>query len=253
MNARFHGPWLLLVHALTPFRLARRGPALHLVLVRTRVESALSADEQRIVSQVDANAAEALTLLERVVNINSGTLNLAGVRRVGDVFRAELDALGFTTTWIDGALFKRAGHLVARRAGSGPRLLLIGHLDTVFEPDSPFQRLERVSDTDARGPGIIDMKGGDVIIVYALKALPAAGALEGRDVTVVMTGDEEDVGRARESRAHRAHRCSEARGRRDRVRGRRRGSEDGHHRAAGVYRLGAARARAARTLVADIQ
>lgn len=157
-------------------------------------QSALTPDEQAIVKFVDAHNEEGLKLLERVVNINSGTQNLAGVREVGKVFRAELDALGFKTTWVDGAPFKRAGHLVAEHRGSGPKFLLIGHLDTVFEADSPFQKFERVSTTSARGPGVIDMKGGDVIIIQALKALNAVGALKTMDVTVVMTGDEEDPG-----------------------------------------------------------
>ena len=121
-------------------------------------------------------------------------MNFAGVRAVGDVFRAELDGLGFTVRWVDGAAFKRAGHLVAERAGRGPRVLLIGHLDTVFEPDSPFQRFERIDEKTARGPGIIDMKGGDVVMISALKALNAAGALDALHVTVVMTGDEELTG-----------------------------------------------------------
>ena len=154
----------------------------------------LSPEEQAIVKFVDANNEDALKLLERVVNINSGTQNLAGVREVGKLFRAELDALGFKTTWVDGTTFKRAGHLVAEHPGTGPKMLLIGHLDTVFEKDSPFQKFERVGPTSARGPGIIDMKGGDVIVIQALKALDAAGALKAMDVTVVMTGDEEDPG-----------------------------------------------------------
>ena len=153
----------------------------------------LTPDERALGAHVDRSNDEALKLLERVVNINSGTQNFDGVRAVGAVFRAELDALGFTTRWIDGAPFKRAGHLVAEHRGTGPRFLLIGHLDTVFERDSPFQKFERTGD-GARGPGIIDMKGGNVILVYALKALAAAGALKGMDVTVVMTGDEEDAG-----------------------------------------------------------
>src|SRR5690242_15893704 len=131
--------------------------------------------ERRIVESIDANNAGALALLEKAVNINSGSQNLAGVKAVGDVFRAEFDALGFKTTWVDGAAFKRAGHLIADHPGPGPRILLIGHLDTVFEADSPFQRFQRIDDRTAKGPGIIDMKGGDVIIVYAMKALKAAG------------------------------------------------------------------------------
>ena len=155
---------------------------------------ALSATERRIAAAVDQRNAQALALLERVVNINSGTMNFEGVRKVGDAFKTELDALGFRTKWVDGAGFKRAGHLVAERNGTGPRILLIGHLDTVFEPRSPFQKFERLTDSTARGPGIIDMKGGDVIIVEALRALKAAGVLDRLSVTVVMHGDEEDAG-----------------------------------------------------------
>ena len=156
--------------------------------------AALAPDERAIVAHVDAHNAEALALLERAVNINSGTQNFAGVREVGKLFAAELDGLGFTTRWVDGAPFKRAGHLVAERARPGRRFLLIGHLDTVFEADSPFQKFERLNERQARGPGIIDMKGGDVIIVQTLKALHAAGALDRMHVTVVMTGDEEASG-----------------------------------------------------------
>jgi len=160
---------------------------------QSKIDS-LSATERRIAAAVDGRTAQALALLERVVNINSGTMNFEGVRQVGAAFKAELDALGFATKWVDGAGFNRAGHLVAERNGRGPRILLIGHLDTVFEPRSSFQKFERLSDSTARGPGIIDMKGGDVIIVEALRALKAAGALDRLSITVVMHGDEEDAG-----------------------------------------------------------
>jgi glutamate carboxypeptidase len=156
--------------------------------------AAPSAVERAIVRAVDARNAEHLALLERVVNVNSGTMNFAGVRQVGDILANELDALGFRTRWVDGAPFRRAGHLVAEHPGPGPKLLLIGHLDTVFEPSSPFQRFERLDDSTARGPGIIDMKGGDVIMVAALRALKEAGALDRMNVVVVMNGDEEDSG-----------------------------------------------------------
>ncbi len=159
-----------------------------------QTSSPLAAPERTIAQAVDAHNADALALLERVVNINSGTQNLEGVRAVGNVFRGELDALGFMTGWVDGAAWHRAGHLVATHPGAGPKILLIGHLDTVFEADSPFQKFERIDAKTAKGPGIIDMKGGDVVIVSALKALNAAGALKTMDVTVVMTGDEEAPG-----------------------------------------------------------
>lgn len=150
--------------------------------------------ERAITASIDKNNGDALALLERLVNINSGTMNFAGVRQVGDVLRQQFDALGFKTRWVDGAPFGRAGHLIAEHAGPGPKILLIGHLDTVFEPSNPFQRFERVNDSTARGPGIIDMKGGDVIMLHALRALKDAGLLDRMNVTAVFTGDEEDAG-----------------------------------------------------------
>ncbi len=155
----------------------------------------LSPVEQRLVAEVEAGNDSALELIERSVNVNSGTMNFEGVREVGRLFAAELEALGFTTEWFDGAAFERAGHLVAERAGAGPTVLLIGHLDTVFEADSPFQRYSRIGPSEAAGPGITDMKGGDVVMIYALRALAAVGALDRIDLRVVMTGDEEDSGR----------------------------------------------------------
>lgn len=157
--------------------------------------AALSATERAIAGAVDGRNAEGLALLERLVNINSGTMNFAGVRQVGAILRQELDALGFETRWVEGAPFNRAGHLIAERTGSGPRLLLIGHLDTVFEPTSPFQKFEIVTDSTARGPGVIDMKGGDVIMLQAFKALRAAGVLDRMSMTAVFSGDEESAGR----------------------------------------------------------
>jgi glutamate carboxypeptidase len=157
----------------------------------------LTPTERRVVAAVEAGTAQAISLLERTVNINSGTHNFAGVKAVADVLDAEFRTLGFTTRWVDGTPWKRAGHLVARRPGngSGPAILLIGHLDTVFEQDSPFQRFERVPGDSARGPGIADMKGGNVVMLLALRALQQAGVLDDLQITAVFTGDEEDSGR----------------------------------------------------------
>lgn len=159
--------------------------------------AAQTPDERALAKFIDDHNVEAIALLEKAVNINSGTMNHAGVRAVGALFRAEFDALGFKTTWVDGASFQRAGHLVAEHAGPGPKILLIGHIDTVFEADSPFQKFERIDANTAKGPGIIDMKGGDVVIIQALKALKSTGALASMNVIVVMTGDEEEAGQPR--------------------------------------------------------
>jgi glutamate carboxypeptidase len=156
----------------------------------------LSPQEQRIAAYVDAHTEDAIALLERTVNVNSGTMNPDGVREVGRIFRQELDAIGFRTRWVElPPEMGRAGHLFAETTPRrGKRVLLIGHLDTVFERDHPFQRFTRSGST-ATGPGVNDIKGGNVVIVYALRALHAAGALDGAGVIVAMTGDEEDAGR----------------------------------------------------------
>ena len=157
--------------------------------------AALTPAESRMVATVDAETDRSIALLERLVNVNSGTLNLAGVTRVGAMLRAELEPLGFAVRWVPMAATGRAGHLVATHKGDGrgKRMLLIGHLDTVFEADSPFQRFERRGDR-AVGPGVNDMKGGDVVMVAALRAMQAAGTLGGADITIVLTGDEERPG-----------------------------------------------------------
>jgi glutamate carboxypeptidase len=155
----------------------------------------LSKQEKKIASYVDAHNAEALKLLEQAVSINSGTMNFEGVRKVGELFKAKLDALGFVTTLTDGKPYNRAGHLVAKHLnGKGKTILLIGHLDTVFEPSSPFQQFKMINDSTASGPGISDMKGGNVIMIQSLQALNDAGLLKDMNIIIVMTGDEEHSG-----------------------------------------------------------
>jgi glutamate carboxypeptidase len=147
--------------------------------------------EKQIVTAVEAGQQDAIALLAETVNIASATENHAGVRRVGDVYARELRALGFQTRWIElPAKLNRAGHLLAvHNGGNTRRILLIGHLDTVLEAE-PFRR----DDNRAYGSGSSDMKGGNAIIVAALRALKDVGALVDRNITVVFTGDEEDPG-----------------------------------------------------------
>ena len=151
--------------------------------------------ENRIIAIAERDKESAIALLARTVNINSGTMNHLGVKAVGEVFAEEFQHLGLTTTWHDMSEVNRAGHLFAETAGeSGSRcLLLIGHLDTVFELDSPFQKFDRQGD-HATGPGVNDMKGGDVVILYALKALKEVGVLDDLNLIVALIGDEEKSG-----------------------------------------------------------
>jgi glutamate carboxypeptidase len=173
-------------------------PALLLaVLLQAPAVSAAPGDvAERISRSVDAQVEARLALLERLVNINSGTSNHEGVREVGRILGEELAALGFETRWSPGQAFGRAGNLIATHRGKAAKLkvLLIGHLDTVFEKDSPFQRYEKLPGDKARGPAVTDMKGGDVIILTLLQALRDAGELDRMDVAVYMGGDEEDSG-----------------------------------------------------------
>lgn len=155
----------------------------------------LSAPEQAMVRTVDAEQERTVAMLAKWVDQNSGTMNFAGVKAVGDMLRAELEPLGFKVEWIDISAANRSGHLVAWHKGNGRgrRLLLIGHLDTVFEADSPFQRWVRRGN-EGEGPGAGDDKGGMAVIISSLRAMKAAGTLKNADVTVFLTGDEEDAG-----------------------------------------------------------
>ena len=172
--------------------------ALFATMAQAQAQAQLNETEQRIVSLVKQRSPAALELLEKSARINSGTFNTEGVRQVGAIFRAELDALGFQTRWAElPPEMKRAGHLVATHEGSaGKRVLLIGHLDTVFEPASSVPLWERRGDR-VRGQGVSDMKGGDVIIVEALRALASAGVLKDARIAVMLTGDEESTGTPR--------------------------------------------------------
>jgi glutamate carboxypeptidase len=155
--------------------------------------------EREIVQHLDDQLDESTVLLKQMVNINSGTMNFAGVEQVGMLLKQKYDALGFTTQWLDGSEFGRAGHLIATyESTSHPdaaKILLIGHLDTVFAKDDDFQTVTALANDRIAGPGITDMKGGNVIMLAALQALQKQGVLQQLNIKVVMTGDEESSGK----------------------------------------------------------
>ena len=155
----------------------------------------LSDTEKEIIRYLSVTYDEQLSFLEKIVNINSGSYNHNGVREVGNIFARELESIGFRTEWQSmPAEMNRAGHLVAKLGGTeGKCLLLLGHIDTVFRKDSPFQKFEHKVDHLA-GPGVADMKGGDMMILYALKAMHKNGSLNNRCISIMFTGDEEAYG-----------------------------------------------------------
>ena len=159
----------------------------------------ISTAELKVIQTIETNNEEAISFLEKIVNINSGTMNHKGVKQVGMVFRDAFDEIDFQTNWIDLSEVNRSGHLFVEtkknQNTTGKKLLLIGHLDTVFEEDSPFQEFEKINDSIAIAPGGNDMKGGNVVILYALKALVENNLLNNSQIIVAFTGDEESTGK----------------------------------------------------------
>jgi glutamate carboxypeptidase len=183
-------------HLLVPFLLAAACvPA---------VAQAPDPTETRMIQAIDAATPASIALLEQLVNINSGTQNFPGVIAVKNIVEPRIKALGFTTIWHPmEQTDHRAGDLVATHpcpAGPGKcgkRILAIGHMDTVFDPSSPFQKYSIVPNTKgnvATGPGVNDMKGGLVVLLTALEAMKSAGTLDHAEITIVLSGDEENHG-----------------------------------------------------------
>ncbi len=204
------------------------GAAQTLVAQTSKVPSGLTKEEQKVMDYIDANMPRAIELLKESVNINSGTLNIEGVKKVGAIYAKEFEKANFKTKWVPMPdSIHRAGHLVASigfnneenaaaniitkketkaskkkteiaKTNKGKKLFLIGHLDTVFEPDMPANPFTMLNDSTATGQGVNDMKGGDVIMIIALQALQAQGLLKDANIIAYLTGDEERAGYPRE-------------------------------------------------------
>lgn len=152
--------------------------------------------EKKILKSIEQNNIEAIQFLKDVVNINSGTMNHQGVKKVGDVFGKAFEDIGFQSNWYEMSEVNRSGHLFAETSGDrGKRVLLIGHLDTVFEKNSEFQEFKMINDSIAHAPGGNDMKGGNVIILFALRALAENNLLDNAQIIAAFTGDEEATGK----------------------------------------------------------
>jgi glutamate carboxypeptidase len=134
--------------------------------------------------------------LETLVNIDSGTYTKEGIDQVVLYLQSRFRALGFTTTIYEQQEY--GNHLVVKHTGrvsDGPRILLIGHTDTVFPAGEvaqrPFQRCEMDGRQIASGPGILDMKSGLLMGLYALQILRQAGEEGYQSITMVCNSDEE--------------------------------------------------------------
>jgi glutamate carboxypeptidase len=183
-----------------------------LIAQTTKAITTLSKEEQKVMDYIDANMPRAIALLKESVDINSGTLNIEGVKKVGAIFAREFEKANFKTKWVPMPdSLRRAGHLVASigfnadqnataktKTKKGKKLFLIGHLDTVFEPDMPANPFTMINDSTATGQGVTDMKGGDVVMIIALQALQSQGLLKDANIIAYLTGDEEHAGYPRE-------------------------------------------------------
>jgi glutamate carboxypeptidase len=128
--------------------------------------------------------------LRALVDIDSGTYTPAGVARVAEYLRPRYAELGCDVELRSGR--ELGPLLLARRRGNGgPRVLLIGHMDTVFPEGEAGRRPFRVADGRACGPGVLDMKAGLLAGLYALRLLGAAGEAPYGALTIVCNPDEE--------------------------------------------------------------
>ena len=166
------------------------------------MDTALTAREQVLIDWLEQRHEEILTDLKIHVEMNTSTDNIVGIDAYRRLMAAELQALGFATEThatapvpvlnCAGGEMAFADHLIARREFAGAkRILLNGHMDTVFPLNDNFQTLLHDADGTLRGPGVADMKGGNIVMLYALKALAASGHLQRASITVLLNSDEE--------------------------------------------------------------
>ncbi len=143
---------------------------------------------ERVVAFIEAHANEQLLFLVELCEENSFTHNKTGTDRVAARVLSQLGGvLPAATTVVQGAV---GDHLILRNRPETPAIYLLGHMDTVFPPNHPFQHCRLDGDL-LSGPGTADMKGGLAVIVYALKALEAAGLLDRLSLALILSGDEE--------------------------------------------------------------
>ncbi|MFT5711036.1 MAG: glutamate carboxypeptidase [Halioglobus sp.] len=169
-------------------------------IVAAQVE--LSPGEKKMLDWIDTRSDQILAELTHHVAINTDTANIKGIDRYRAILAEDLQHLGFATREVasksrpvlscDGGDAVAADHLVATRTGSkSNRILLNGHMDTVFPASDEFQALSIEPDGTIHGPGVLDMKGGIVVMLNALRALDAGSYLDQSNITVLFNSDEE--------------------------------------------------------------
>src|SRR6185436_19660482 len=138
---------------------------------------------------LDSRASEIESVLAALVGENSYTSNVAGGNKVAGLLRATFENADLRCEVKESPSFAR--HLIFRTGAVGRPIALVGHLDTVFPPGT-FEGYRRDGPL-ARGPGVLDMKGGLLVAGFALLALREAGVLSQLPIRFIVVSDE-DVG-----------------------------------------------------------
>lgn len=146
--------------------------------------------QKKITDYIDERQDEMLTLLETMVNIDSGSYTVNGVKKVSQLISDILIPLGFEITMLPSS--KYAPHLLARKMGNGTKnIMFLGHMDTVFDEGTAKKRPFHTEGNLAFGPGVCDMQAGIVCLLYALKALDAIQYYDYKELKILLNSDEE--------------------------------------------------------------
>ena len=147
--------------------------------------------KDELLTFVDMHEAEMISLWQTLVNHDSGTEDKSEIdllqAKIGDI----LKALGAEVRFVE---HERAGNLLIAELGKQqqvPPLVFLGHVDTVFKKGTAGKRSFSIKNGKAFGPGVLDMKGGIVVLLYAIKALLSINYTH-RPLKVILAGDEEN-------------------------------------------------------------
>jgi glutamate carboxypeptidase len=161
-------------------------------LVASSAQAAPPARDAKVWAAAEAARPAELKLLEQVVNVDSGTGDVEGGRKIAAILAERLRALGFSVESVKAEADGLPENTVATLAGTGKgRILLIGHIDTVFGPGTVSKRPYRTDAEKAYGPGVSDEKGGVVEGVYALQILHDMGFKDFKQIVFLIETSEE--------------------------------------------------------------
>ena len=160
------------------------------LLCATRLSSAADANPD-VLAAAEGYRGDALHLLERLVNIDSGTGDEAGLGQVGTIVADELRAAGADVQTVSAAPAFGSNILATWKGTGKARILLMAHMDTVFKDGTARAKPFRIQDKRAYGPGVMDDKGGVVVGLYAMRILQKLDFKRYGQVTLLLNTNEE--------------------------------------------------------------